>query len=143
MMLVDTVDSPMSRKVAVDQIRYSAPASITGCSCVYRDMICRENRTLAKVKARASSTPDRRATVMTFFRENRSWDPQNREVSTEAPILTPMHKNVNRVMNWLAREEADNAVSPRLPSMMVSTRFTPVVMTLCMATGRAIFTTSL
>ena len=43
-------------------------------------------------------------------------------------------------MNCVAKEEALSAVSPKVPSMMVSTRLTPVVITLCMAMGRAIFT---
>lgn len=66
--------------------------------------------------------------------------PQYREVSTDAPILIPIHKKVNSVMNCVAKEEALNAVSPKVPSMMVSTRLTPVVITLCMAMGKAIFT---
>lgn len=75
--------------------------------------------------------------------ERKSFAPQNREVSTDDPMLIPMHKNVNSEMYWFASEEADRAVSPNCPSIIVSTRFTPVVITLCNATGKATFTRSL
>ena len=106
-------------------------------------MIRWESRALVAVKANANSIPNHKATGMTFFRETISFEPQNLDMSTEAPILTPVHRKVNRVMNWLAREEANRTISPKLPSIMVSTKFTPVVMTLGIATGRAIFTMSL
>ena len=47
------------------------------------------------------------------------------------------------LMNWLAKDEADRAVSPSLPSMMVSVMFTPMVIKLWAEIGRAMAATRL
>lgn len=103
-------------------------------------MIWRGTQIFTAVNTSASTTVKRSATVIVSRRESLFCAPQYREVSTDAPILIPIHKKVNSVMNCVAKEEALNAVSPKVPSMMVSTRLTPVVITLCMAMGKAIFT---
>ncbi len=69
--------------------------------------------------------------------------PQKREVSTEAPMPMPIQQMWNRLIKSFAKEEADRAVSPSLPSIMVSIMFTPMVMRLCREMGRAIATTCL
>ena len=40
-------------------------------------------------------------------------------------------------MNWLAREVAESSTSPRVPTIMVSSILTPMVIRLCRAMGRA------
>ena len=53
-------------------------------------------------------------------------------------MLMPMVAKVKSVMNWFACVDAPRAVSASWPSMMLSTRLTPVVMMLCRITGTAI-----
>ena len=69
--------------------------------------------------------------------------PQNREVSTEAPMPMPMQQIWKMLMNWFARAEAERAVSPSLPSMMVVGHVHPMVMRLWAEMGRAMAATRL
>ena len=81
--------------------------------------------------------------VTAFRNECLSCMPQNREVSTEAPMPMPMQQIWKMLMNWFAREDAERAVSPSLPSMMVSVMFTPMVIRLWAEIGRAMAATRL
>ena len=69
--------------------------------------------------------------------------PQYLEVSTEAPIPMPMQQIWKMLMNWLAKEEAERAVSPNFPSMTVSVMFTPMVIKLWAEMGSAMATSCL
>ena len=99
-------------------------------------------RMVAKVNSSAKAVTSLSMMVTAWRSDGRSSMPQNRAVSTDAPMPMPIQQMWNRLMNWPASEEAESCASPMELSMMVSIRLMPTVINDCSMMGmamRAIF----
>lgn len=116
---------------------------MTAGSVVYSRMIFSGAAKVTPKKMVISRKVNRYMTVTAFFVESWSLAPQKRAVIMELPMPMPVQRIWKTPMNWLARLEADNAVSPSCPSMTVSIMLTPTEISPCMDTGSAIASTAL
>ena len=96
-------------------------------------------RMVAMVNSRAKAVTSRSMMVTAWRSEGKSSMPQNRAVSTDAPMPMPIQQMWNKLMNWPAREEAESCASPMELSMMVSIRLMPTVISDCSMMGMAIW----
>ena len=68
------------------------PSSSSGASLVYRDRMARGMASVASAKPEAMTRQNRSMMVTDCFRLGKSPLPQNRAVSTAAPIPMPMQQ---------------------------------------------------
>ena len=104
--------------------------NVASAKSVARIMLSLNTRQTVCFRALVAS-PSSFSSFATFFM------PQYLETRTDAPIPRPMQSIWKTLIKELASEVAESELSPRLPTIIVSSMFTPMVIRLCKAIGSA------